>query len=92
MLTSAGPQLFPLGMKHITPERLQRLSVKCEVPTKAARKDQPMMDMSKEHLNGERDSLFTDFPDETLENAAHTTSKSANYTLGACTGLSVCPA
>src|SRR5262245_46080736 len=94
MLTSAGATVIPTRNEtyHTGKTTTALRQVRSTDQSRSLGKDQPMMDMSKEHLNGERDSLFTDFPDETLENAAHTTSKSANYTLGACTGLSVCPA
>jgi hypothetical protein len=38
----------------------------------------------------EQEILSFDVSDEALEGAAGTT-ENANYTLGACTGLSVCP-
>jgi hypothetical protein len=38
----------------------------------------------------DEDILTYDVSDETLETAAGS-EKSANYTLGACTGFSVCP-
>jgi hypothetical protein len=40
----------------------------------------------------EEDEIFTrDVSDETLEVAAATAKEKANFTLGACTGLSECP-
>jgi len=38
----------------------------------------------------EEDVLNCDIPDEAIETAAGSEA-AANYTLGACTGLSVCP-
>ena len=38
------------------------------------------------------ENLFAyEVPDETLETAAGTAKEQANFTLGACTGLSECP-
>jgi hypothetical protein len=39
----------------------------------------------------EVDLLISGFSDEALEIAAGTTREKANFTLGACSGLSVCP-
>jgi len=39
----------------------------------------------------EEEVLSFDVSDEALESAAGTTEGNANYTLAACTGLSVCP-
>jgi hypothetical protein len=39
----------------------------------------------------EVDLLISGFSDEALEIAAATTREKANFTLGACSGLSVCP-
>ena len=39
----------------------------------------------------EEDLLISGFSDEALEIAAGTTKEKANFTLGACSGLSVCP-
>jgi len=41
-------------------------------------------------MKTEQEVLSFDVSDEALESAAGTT-EYANYTLGACTGLSVCP-
>lgn len=38
----------------------------------------------------EEEILAFDFSDEALESAAGSTKEKANFTLGACTGLSVC--
>ena len=43
-------------------------------------------------LDRNEDELFTDtVSDEALEIAAGTAKEQANFTLGACSGLSVCP-
>ena len=39
----------------------------------------------------EEDLLISAMPDEVLEIAAGATKEKAGFTLGACTGLSVCP-
>jgi hypothetical protein len=39
----------------------------------------------------QEDILAFEVSDETLEIAAGTAKEKANFTLGACTGLSVCP-
>ncbi len=39
----------------------------------------------------EQEILAFDVTDEALEIAAGTTKEKANFTLGACSGLSVCP-
>jgi len=39
----------------------------------------------------EEDLLIGAIPDEALEIAAGTAKENANFTLGACSGLSVCP-
>jgi hypothetical protein len=39
----------------------------------------------------QEDILAFEVSDETLEIAADTAKEKANFTLGACTGLSVCP-
>jgi hypothetical protein len=39
----------------------------------------------------EEDLLIDAIPDEALEIAAGTAKEKANFTLGACSGLSVCP-
>jgi hypothetical protein len=39
----------------------------------------------------EEEVLAFEVSDEALESAAGTTKEQVNYTLGACTGLSVCP-
>jgi len=39
----------------------------------------------------EEDILTSEISDEALETAADVGKKAGNYTLGACTGLSVCP-
>jgi len=39
----------------------------------------------------EKDLLVGAMPDEALELAAGATKEKAGFTLGACTGLSVCP-
>jgi hypothetical protein len=39
----------------------------------------------------QEDILAFEVSDETLEIAAGTAKQKANFTLGACTGLSVCP-
>jgi hypothetical protein len=49
-----------------------------------------MTDTTTEFESTEAASLIDQFSDEALEAAADTTT--AAYTLGACTGLSVCPA
>ena len=57
------------------------------------RKDRSMTEkMTSGHLQSEEDLLLKQVSDEALEAAARFTSKGANFTLGACTGLSVCPA
>jgi hypothetical protein len=40
----------------------------------------------------DEDVLAFEVSDEALESAAGSTSEHVNYTLGACSGLSVCPA
>ena len=42
-------------------------------------------------MKTEEEVLSFDVSDEALESAAGTPEEKANYTLGACTGLSVCP-
>ena len=45
-----------------------------------------------EVVETQEEILAWDISDETLESAAGTDQKTAaNYTLGACTGISVCP-
>ncbi len=39
----------------------------------------------------EEEVLAFEVSDEALESAANTAKEQVNYTLGACTGLSVCP-
>ncbi len=39
----------------------------------------------------EEDTLTGEVSDAALESAAGSTNEKANFTLGACTGLSVCP-
>lgn len=55
---------------------------------------QERIDMNDKALGLDRnevDLLISGFSDEALEIAAGTTREKANFTLGACSGLSVCP-
>jgi hypothetical protein len=51
-----------------------------------------MNDESNGLGQNEEDILIKGISDEALEIAAAPVKEMANYTLGACTGLSVCPA
>jgi len=48
--------------------------------------------MTSGHLQSKEDLLLSQVSDEALEAAARSTTEGANFTLGDCTGLSVCPA
>ncbi len=51
-----------------------------------------MTDQTSEFSPNEVDFFIDGVADEALEVAAGSATETANYTLGACTGLSVCPA
>lgn len=50
-----------------------------------------MKNITVEPEQSEEEILAFQIPDEALEIAAGSTKEKANFTLGACSGLSVCP-